>query len=145
MIPQKLLRTCRYIGHMSDTSDDEGLDGSMGIIRSCIERLSHDSKKLYTNALKVYNAVEHPELDLWSEIFQLHERAYGWAKRHLVGRKASLWQIHQTLLESAKAEKRIRPGNLVLLSKDESEIMDLPQGKEISVWLVLGKLPRFFL
>jgi hypothetical protein len=145
MKPQKLLRTCRYIGHMSDTSDDEGIDGSMGAIRSYIERLSHDSKKLYTNALKVYNAVEHPELDLWSEIFQLDERAYGWAKRHLVGRKASLWQIHQTLLESAKTEKRIRPGNLVLLSKEESEIMDLPEGKEISVWLVLGKLPRFFL
>jgi hypothetical protein len=145
MKPQKLLRICRYIGQMSDTSDDEGIDGSMGTIRSCIERLSHESKKLYTNALKVYNAVEHPELDLWSEIFQLDERAYVWAKRHLVGRKASLWQIHQTLLESAKTEKRIRPGNLVILTKEESEIMDLPEGKDISVWLVLGKLPRFFL
>jgi len=72
---------------MSDISDDEGIDDSMSTIRSCIERLSHESKKLYTNALKVYNAVEHPELDLWSEIFQLHERAYGWAKCNLVGRK----------------------------------------------------------
>ena len=129
----------------SDSDDTTGVDESMGVIRNCIERLSHDSKHIYTKALKVYNAVEHPELDLWSEPFQLHERAYDWAKKHLVGRKTSLWQIHQTLLESAKKDKRIRAGQTVLLLKEEGDIMDLPTEFPVSAWKVLGRLPRFFL
>jgi hypothetical protein len=62
----------------------------------------------------------------------------------MVPRKCSLWQIHRTLLETAKKEKRVGRGHKVLLTKDEAEIMDLPYTNAISVWEVLGRLPRFF-
>jgi len=35
-------------------------------------------------------------------------------------------------------------GHLVTLSEEEATIMELPSDKKISVWQVLGKLPKFF-
>jgi len=129
---------------MSD-SDESDLCDSMSTIHSLIEKLSHDSKTIYSKALKISTLVENPDLDVWAEEFQLDERAYKWAKKHMVPRKCSMWQIHRTLLESAKKEKRISRGQMVKLTQDEGEIMDLPFDKAISVWQVLGKLPQFFL
>jgi hypothetical protein len=63
----------------------------------------------------------------------------------MVGRRTSLWQIHQTLLACAKKEQRIQMGQIVLLSKEEADILDLPADKAISAWMVLGRLPRFFI
>jgi hypothetical protein len=130
---------------MSDTESDNDLTDSMSQIHSFIEKLSHDSKSIYTKALKIQTLVENPELDLWTEEFHLNESAYKWAKSHLVPRRCSLWQIHKTLLESAKKEKRIARGHVVKLTKEEGEIMDLTPDEHISVWKVLGRLPRFFL
>jgi len=130
---------------MSDTESDNDLTDSMSQIHSFIEKLSHDSKSIYTKALKIQTLVENPELDLWTEEFHLNESAYKWAKSHLVPRRCSLWQIHKTLLESAKKEKRIGRGHVVKLTKEEGEIMDLTPDEHISVWKVLGRLPRFFL
>ena len=128
---------------MSDTEDD--FSDSMSTIHSLIEKLSHESKTIYSKALKINALVEHPDIDIWAEEFQLHERSYKWAKIHMVPRKTTMWQIHRTLLESAKKEKRISRGQLVKLTQEEGEIMELPFDKAISVWQVLGKLPRFFL
>ena len=130
---------------MSDTESENGLTDSMNQIHSFVEKLSHESKSIYTKALKIQTLIENPELDLWTEEFQLNERAYKWAKHHLVPRRSSLWQIHRTLLESAKKDKRIARGHLVKLTKEEAEIMDLPSEEHISVWQVLGKLPKFFI
>jgi hypothetical protein len=132
---------------MTDSESDGSveLNESMTLIHSFIEKLSHDSKHIYAKALKVHTLLEHPDLDLWSQEFQLHERAHAWAKHHVVARKCSLWQVHQTLLESAKRDKRISRGHIVRLLKEEADIMDLPTNHPISVWLVLSKLPRFFL
>lgn len=127
---------------MSDTELD--LTDSMSNIRSLVETLTHESKKIYANALKISSLVEHPDLDLWTEEFSLNERAYKWAKKHMVSRKCSLWQIHRTLLESAKKEKRLARGHLVKLSEEEAEILDLSANEAVSVWQVLGRLPRFF-
>jgi len=110
-----------------------------------IEKLSHESKVIYSKALKINALVEHPEIDVWTEEFQLNERAYAWAKKHLVPRKTTMWQIHRTLLESAKKDKRISRGQHVRLLKEEADIMELPSSEPISVWQVLGKIPRFFL
>ena len=128
---------------MSDSEDD--LTDSMSTIHSMIEKLSHESKVIYSKALKINALVEHPEIDVWTEEFQLNERAYVWAKKHLVPRKTTMWQIHRTLLESAKKDKRISRGQNVRLLKEEADIMELPSDEPISVWQVLGKLPRFFL
>jgi len=128
---------------MSDTESDD-LTDSMSKIHSFIEKLSHDSKNIYTKALKIQTLVENPDLDLWTEEFHLNERAYKWAKLHLVPRRCSLWQIHRTLLESAKKQKRIARGHMVKLTKEEAEIMDLSFEEHLSVWKVLGRLPRFF-
>jgi hypothetical protein len=128
---------------MSDSEDD--LSDSMSSIHSMIEKLSHESKTIYAKALKINALVEHPEIDVWTEEFQLNERAYAWAKKHLVPRKTTMWQIHRTLLESAKKDKRISRGQHVRLLKEEADIMELPSDEPISVWQVLGKLPRFFL
>ena len=129
---------------MSD-SESEDLTDSMSQIHSFVEKLSHDSKSMYTKALKIQTLVENPELDLWTEEFHLNERAYKWAKQHLVPRRCSLWQVHRTLLESAKKEKRLARGHTVRLSKEEAEIMDLSSDEHSSVWKVLGRLPRFFI
>jgi len=127
---------------MSD-SESENLTDSMSNIRSLVETLTHESKKIYANALKISSLFEHPDLDLWTEEFSLNERAYKWAKRHMVSRKCSLWQIHRTLLESAKKEKRLGRGQMVKLTQEEAEILDLSK-EPVSVWQVLGRLPRFF-
>uniref|UniRef100_A0A6C0ANX4 Uncharacterized protein n=1 Tax=viral metagenome TaxID=1070528 RepID=A0A6C0ANX4_9ZZZZ len=129
---------------MSDTESDNDLTDSMSNIRSFIETLTHESKKIYANALKISSLVEHPDLDLWTEEYSLHERAYKWAKKHMVSRKCSLWQIHRTLLESAKKEKRLARGHLVKLTQDEADILELSPNESIPVWQVLGRLPRFF-
>jgi hypothetical protein len=110
-----------------------------------MEKLSHDSKSIYTKALKISTLVENPDLNLWTEEFHLNERAYKWAKHHLVPRRCSLWQIHRTLLESAKKQRRISRGYVVKLTKEEAEIMDLTFEQHIPVWQVLGRLPRFFM
>ena len=128
---------------MSDTEDD--FSDSMSTIHSLIEKLSHESKTIYSKALKINALVEHPGIDIWAEEFQLHEHSYKWAKKHMVPRKTTMWQIHRTLLESAKKDRRILRGQLVKLTQEEGEIMELPFDKAISVWQVLGKLPRFFL
>ena len=87
---------------MSDSEDCDDLTSSMSSIHSMIEKLAHESKTIYSKALKISALVEHPEIDIWTEEFQLDERAYKWAKNHMVPRKCSMWQIHRTLLESAK-------------------------------------------
>jgi hypothetical protein len=131
---------------MSDSEyESDEINESMSIIHSCIEKLSHHSKVIYAKALKVHSILEHPDLDIWAEEFLLHERAYKWAKHHMVPRKCSLWQIHKTLLESVKRDKRIGRGNIVRLLKEEADIMDLPSDHPISAWMILGRLPRFFI
>ena len=129
---------------MSDSEDCDDLTSSMSSIHSMIEKLAHESKTIYSKALKISALVEHPEIDIWTEEFQLDERAYKWAKKHMVPRKCSMWQIHRTLLESAKKDKRISRGYQVRLLQDEADIMELPFDEPISVWQVLGKIPRFF-
>ena len=128
---------------MSDSECDD-LTESMNVVHSLVEKLSHDSKTIYSKALKISTLIENPELDIWAEEFQLHERAYKWAKHHMVPRKCSMWQIHRTLLESAKRDKRISRGYIVRLLEAEGEILDLPSNHPVSVWQVLGRLPRFF-
>jgi hypothetical protein len=129
---------------MSDSESDTNLTDSMSSIRSLVETLTHESKKIYASALKISSLFEHPDLDLWTEEFSLNERAYKWAKRHMVSRKCSLWQIHRTLLESAKKDKRLARGHLVKLTQEEADILELSANESISVWQVLGRLPRFF-
>lgn len=126
----------------SDTSD---FNEPMLAIHSLVEKLSHESKTIYSKALKISALVDHPEIDIWAEEFHLDQRAYKWAKKHLVPRKTTMWQIHRTLLESAKKDKRISMGQKVRLTEEEAEIMELPFNEPISVWQVLGKIPRFFL
>jgi hypothetical protein len=129
---------------MSD-SDSSDFNDPMLTIHSLVEKLSHESKTIYSKALKISALVQNPEIDIWAEEFHLHERAYKWAKKYLVPRKTTMWQIHRTLLETAKKEKRISMGQKVRLSQEEAEIMELPINETISVWQVLGKIPRFFL
>jgi len=129
---------------MSD-SDNSDLNDPMSAIHSLVEKLSHESKTIYSKALKISALVQNPEIDIWAEEFHLDERAYKWAKKHLVPRKTTMWQIHRTLLETAKKEKRISTGQKVRLSQEEADIMELPFNEVISVWQVLGKIPRFFL
>jgi hypothetical protein len=130
---------------MSDSEDSDTLGESMNTIHSLIETLSHESKTIYSKALKISSLIEHPDINIWLEEFHIHERAYKWAKHHLVPRKCTLWQIHRTLLESAKKDKRLSRGHVVRLLQEEADIMDLPSNHPISVWQVLGRLPRFFL
>ena len=129
---------------MSDAESDNDLTDSMSSIHSLIETLTHESKKIYANALKISSLFEYPDLDLWTEEFSLNERAYKWAKKHMVSRKCSLWQIHRTLLESAKKDRRLMRGHQIRLTKEEAEILDLSATDPVSAWQVLGRLPRFF-
>jgi hypothetical protein len=128
---------------MSD-SDNSDFDEPMLAIHSLVEKLSHESKTIYSKALKISALVQNPEINIWAEEFHLDQRAYNWAKKHLVPRKTTMWQIHRTLLETAKKEKRISMGQKVRLSEEEAEIMELPVNEPISVWQVLGKIPMFF-
>ena len=130
---------------MSDNEDLEDVSDSLKTIHQHVEKLAHVSKHMYSRALRVHQLVENPALDLWTESFKLHERARPWAKRNLVASKCSLWQIHQTLLECAKRDKRVFRGHIVRLLDEEAAILDLPANHPISVWQVLGRLPRFFL
>ena len=125
-------------------SDFDGIQDSMHVIHKQVEQLSHLSKHIYSKALQVDQRIESPDLDFWAENFTLHERSLKWAKHHMVARKTSLTQIHTTLLESAKRDNRISRGQIVRLLNDEAEIMDLPANHPVSVWMVLGRLPRFF-
>lgn len=127
---------------MSDSEDD--LTDSMSAIHSLIEKLSHESKSIYSKALKINAFIDNPNINIWIEEFQLHENAYKWAKKHMVPRKTTMWQIHRTLLESAKKDKRISRGYMVRLLQEEGNIMELPFNESISVWQVLGKIPMFF-
>jgi len=126
-------------------SDLELVTESMNKIHECVEQLSHISKHLYSRALRVQQLTENPDLDLWTEQFKLHERSYKWAKKHMVPRSCSLWQVHETLLNQAKKEKRIHTAHKVRLAADEAAILDLPANEPVPVWTLLGRLPRFFL
>ena len=58
-----------------------------------------------------------------------------------------VFQVHQLLQEIIKKENRIitsSKGLLVKLSSMEADILDLPVDEPLSIWVVLGKLPRFF-
>jgi hypothetical protein len=92
----------------------------------------------------VHHLVEHPEMDIWVQPFKLHERARSWAKKNMVASKCSVWQVHETLLQSAKKDERIT-GDGVNLTVAESEILDLPIDETHGVWKILGRLPRFFI
>jgi hypothetical protein len=130
---------------MSDSEDSGDLSESMLNIHKLVEKLSHDSKTIYAKALNISSQVEIPELDMWIEEFHLHEKSYPWAKHNMIPRKCSLWLIHRTLLESAKKDKRISRDKNVLLLKEEADIMELPSDRPVSVWQVLGRLPKFFI
>ena len=121
-----------------------GIDESMSAIHTHVEQLAHLSKHMYTRAVRVYHAVENPDLDIWTQSFKLDERAIPWAKKHMIGSKCSLWQIHETLLSDAKKEGRVSNGK-VRLTSEEASLLDLSNDSHHSVWKVLSKLPRFFL
>lgn len=127
---------------MSESESDSGsLNESMKTIHTHIEQLAHLSKHMYTRAIRVYHAVENPDMDIWTQPFKLHERAIPWAKKHLIGSKSSLWQIHETLLADVKKEGRLMNGK-VRLSQEEAAILELSELN--TVWQVLSKLTRFF-
>jgi len=123
---------------MSDISE------SLQKIHESVEKLSHCSKDIYARALRLHYSVNNGPDDIWSERFLLHERAFTWAKKHLVPRKCSLWQIHETLLEDAKKQNRITVAG-IQLTHEESELLDLTYATPVSIWSVLGRLPRFFM
>ena len=120
---------------MSDISE------SLQKIHNYVEQLAHSSKDIYARALRLDYSVTNGPDDIWTERFPLHEKAHAWAKRNMVPRKCSLWQIHQTLLESAK-DRITKEG--VLLTEEESILIDLPSNCRVSIWSILGRLPRFF-
>ena len=131
---------------MSETESDSGsgIDDSMSAIHKHVEQLAHLSKHMYTRAVRVYHAIENPDLDIWTQSFKLHERAIPWAKKHMIGSKCSLWQIHEALLSDVKKEGRLTNGN-VRLSSEEAAILGLSKDSHHSVWKILSKLPSFFL
>ena len=126
---------------MSDLAISD-ISESLEKIHECVEKLAHVSKDIYARALRLDYSVNTGPDDLWTQRFPLHERAYVWAKKHMVPRNCSLWQIHQTLLKSAK-ERSTKEG--IHLTHEESEILDLPYLSPVPIWSVLGKLPRFFM
>ena len=128
----------------SSTGPGSGIDDSMSAIHRHVEQLAHLSKHMYTRAVRVYHAVENPDLDIWTQSFKLDERAVPWAKKHMIGSKCSLWQIHEALLIDVKKEGRLTNGN-VRLSSEEAAILGLSKDVHHTVWKVLSKLPRFFL
>lgn len=125
---------------MSDTEDD--LEDPMAKIRKHIEELSHLSKDMYARALRVKYSLDHNiQNDLWTQRFQLQEKAFPWAKKHLVSRKCSFLQIHQTLLDSAKKEGRITAAGIEL-TKEEEELLEVKN--PVSILTLLQHLPKFF-
>jgi arabinogalactan endo-1,4-beta-galactosidase len=130
---------------MSDSdTDTEHVDDSIKKIHQYVEQIAHDAKHLYSKALSLHQLVEFPEMDIWARPFKLHERARGWAKKNMVASKCSLWEVNKTLMESAKKEGRLTADRKVRLTKLEAAIMNLPE-TPLSIWLVLRKLPLFFI
>jgi hypothetical protein len=126
---------------MSDTEDD--MEDPMVNIRKHIEELSHLSKDLYARALRVKYSLDHnTQNDMWTQRFQLQEKVYPWAKKHLVSRKCSLLQLHQTLLHSAKKEGRITAAGIELTQEEETL---LEVKNPVSIVTLLQHLPKFFL
>ena len=128
---------------MSDLAISD-ISESLEKIHECVEKLAHVSKDIYARALRLDYSVNTGPDDLWTQRFPLHERAYVWAKKHMVPRNCSLWQIHEALLIDVKKEGRLTNGN-VRLSSEEATILGLSKDVHHTVWKVLSKLPRFFL
>jgi len=128
----------------TESESDSNIDDSMSAIHRHVEQLAHLSKHMYTRAIRVYHTVENPDLDIWTQSFKLDERAIPWAKKHMIGSKCSLWQIHEALLSDVKKEGRLTNGS-VRLSSEEATILGLSKDTNHTVWKVLSKLPRFFL
>ena len=132
---------------MSDSESESELshiDESMKQIHEYVEKIAHDSKHLYSKALKFNQLIENPEMDIWAETFKLHERARGWAKKHMVASRCSLWEVNKTLIEVCRKEDRIKTDG-VQLNELEGQILGLPHTETVHIWQILAKLPRFFL
>lgn len=132
---------------MSDSESESELshiDESMKQIHDYVEKIAHDSKHLYSKALKFNQLIENPEMDIWAETFKLHERARGWAKKHMVASRCSLWEVNKTLIEVCRKEDRIKSDG-VQLNELEGQILGLPHSDPVHIWQILAKLPRFFL
>ena len=133
---------------MSDSesiSESEGhIDESLKKIHHYVEQIAHDAKHIYSKALNLHQLIEYPEMDIWAQSFKLHERARGWAKRHMVASKCSLWEVNKTLLETAKKDGRIQNGK-VQLTEMEASILNLSHTEQVLIWHLLSKLHRFFL
>ena len=117
---------------------------SMKQIHDYVEKIAHDSKHLYSKALKFNQLIENPEMDIWAETFKLHERARGWAKKHMVASRCSLWEVNKTLIEVCRKEDRIKSDG-VQFNELEGQILGLPYTETVHIWQILAKLPRFFL
>ena len=132
---------------MSDLDSESELshiDESMKQIHDYVEKIAHDSKHLYSKALKFNQLIENPEMDIWAETFKLHERARGWAKKHMVASRCSLWEVNKTLIEVCRKEDRIKSDG-VQLNELEGQILELPHTEIVYIWQILARLPRFFL
>jgi arabinogalactan endo-1,4-beta-galactosidase len=130
---------------MTDTeSDSEHVDESLQKIHQYVEQIAHDAKHLYSKALCLHQLIEHPDMDIWAQPCKLHERARGWAKKNMVASKCSLWEVNKTLLEAARKEGRVNASKMVVLTKLEAAIMNLPE-TPVTIWQVLGRLPKFFI
>jgi hypothetical protein len=132
---------------MSDSESESELshiDESMKQIHEYVEKIAHDSKHLYSKALNFNQLIENPEMDIWAETFKLHERARGWAKKHMVASRCSLWEVNKTLIEVCRKEDRIKTDG-VQLNELEGHILGLPHTETVHIWQILAKLPRFFL
>ena len=132
------------MSELGSDSDSEEINDSLKKIHEYVEQIAHDSKHLYSKALKLDRLVENPDMDIWAETFKLHERARGWAKKHMVASRCSLWEVNKTLLDQCKKEGRLKTEG-VHLNELESQIMDLPLNELVPVWKLLARLPRFFL
>jgi len=137
---------------MTDTEDQtdvenvsDHIDESMTKIHQYVEQIAHDAKQLYGKAVRLNQLVEAPDMDVWVEPFKLHERARSWAKKNMVASKCSLWEVNKALLESAKKDARIGLDKKVKLTATEAQILDLSETEPVTIWAILGKLPRFFL
>ena len=53
--------------------------------------------------------------------------------------------VNKALLESAKKDARIGLDKKVKLTATEAQILDLSETEPVTIWAILGKLPRFFL
>jgi uncharacterized protein YcbX len=135
---------------MSDNESDdldinEGVNDSMKNIHTMVEQIAHNAKHLYSKAISLDQQIQNPvAADVWAQTFKLHERARSWAKKNMVASKCSLWEVNKTLTDLAKKEGRTTIDGQVTLTRAEGEILDLSHETPISIWKVLGRLPRFF-